>query len=210
MSTTKCYTVHPFILNIVPNPIAFPPNNIEECDDDSDGLLIVDLSQQSQSILNGQDPNQNLISYFITELDALENINQLETDYLASNNDIIYARVDHIETECFDITSFEIEINSLPFASIEDQVLCLNNLPLVVSAETNISGDTYLWSTNETTAAIEITETGTYSVTVTNAFGCSKTSTFNVTESESATIDFIETIDFSDPNNITITVQYFS
>ncbi|MCA0133676.1 T9SS type B sorting domain-containing protein [Winogradskyella alexanderae] len=206
-STTKCYTVHPFTLNIVPNPVAFQPNNIEECDDDNDGLLTVDLNQQTASILNGQNPNEFEVTYFITEVDAIENTNHLEVQYTATNNEIIYARVEHIETRCFAITSFEIIINVLPFASIQDQVLCLNNLPLLVSAETNNPGDTYQWSTNENSSVIEITEIGTYSVTITNTYGCSKTSTFNVTESESAIIEFVETIDFSDPNNITVTIN---
>ncbi|WP_370001290.1 T9SS type B sorting domain-containing protein, partial [Winogradskyella sp.] len=63
------------------------------------------------------------------------------------------------------------------------------------------------WSTNETSPEIEITEVGSYSVMVTNEFGCTSTSTFNVTESESAVIDVVETIDFSDPNNIIVTVN---
>jgi len=54
---------------------------------------------------------------------------------------------------------------------------------------------------------IEIDTVGTYSVTVTSAFGCETTTQFNVTESESAIIEFTETIDFSDPNNVTITIS---
>ena len=54
---------------------------------------------------------------------------------------------------------------------------------------------------------IEISEIGSYSVTVTSEFGCETTSTFTVTESESATIELTETVDFSDPNNITITIS---
>jgi gliding motility-associated-like protein len=206
-STTKCYTVYPITLNVTPNPIAFQSNDIIECDDDTDGLLIVNLASQSNTILNGQDPNLFSVNYFTTESDALENLNSLNTDFIATNGDIIFARVENNSTGCFDITNFQVIINEIPFVYIEDQVLCLNNLPLIVSAETNNPEDTYQWSTNATTADIEITEIGVYSVTVTNSSGCQNTSTFNVTESESARIEFVETIDFSDPNNITITIN---
>lgn len=37
----------------------------------------------------------------------------------------------------------------------------------------SISGLTYLWSTNETTESIDVTEAGVYTVTLTNADGCS-------------------------------------
>jgi len=76
-----------------------------------------------------------------------------------------------------------------------------------VSANTNQLGDTYLWSTNQTSPEIDITTQGTYWVTVTTAFGCQNTQVFNITESEQAHIEVTETIDFSDPNNITITVS---
>jgi PKD repeat protein len=44
----------------------------------------------------------------------------------------------------------------------------------------NVQGLTYLWSTGETTAVITPPRTGTYTVTITNASGCSSVSTFGV------------------------------
>jgi gliding motility-associated-like protein len=199
--------VYPFEIRINPLPIANPPNDIVECDDDFNGLLLVDLLQQDALILNSQNPEAFMVSYYASEEEAIENGNPLNSDYLASNNEVIFARIENSITGCFDITEFSIVINQKPLIAIEDQILCLNDLPLVVSGETNNPNDSYLWSTNETSSSIEITEVGTYSLTVTNAFGCESTSTFTVTESNSATIDVVETIDFSDPNNITVTVS---
>ncbi len=206
-STTNCYAVYPFQLVINPLPIAYQPSNLIACDNDFDGVLSFDLSQQSSAVLNGQNPSEYTVSYYISEINANENTEQLNADYLAYNGEIIFVRIENNLTECYDTTQFSILVNPLPFDSIEDQVICLDNLPLVVSANTNNSADTYLWSTNATSAEIEIFETGTYSVIITNQFGCENTSTFNVTESESAIIDVVETIDFSDPNNITVTVN---
>lgn len=205
-STTNCYVVYPFTLNVNPLPIANQPNDLIACDDNFDGLLEFDLSLQNNTILNGQNSNDFSVSYHNTELNANENVDALNSDYTAFNGEIIFARLENNNTGCYDITQFSVVVNPLPIIDIEDQVICLNNLPLLVSAETNNPSDNYLWSTNATSPEIEIFETGTYSVTITNQFGCENTDTFNVTESESAEIDVVETIDFSDPNNITVTV----
>jgi len=206
-TTTGCYTIYPFELRINPLPIANQPDNIVECDDDFDGQLLVDLSQQDALILLGQNPDEFSVSYFNSETDAIENSNSLANQYLASNNEVIFARVENNTTDCFNITQFSVIINDKPFVDIEDQVLCLNDFPLVVSAETNNSLDSYEWSTNETSPSIEITAIGNYSVTVTNEFGCETISSFTVTESNSAEIDVVETINFADPNNIVVTVS---
>ncbi len=44
-------------------------------------------------------------------------------------------------------------------------------------------------------------------MTITTVYGCVTSKTFSVIESEKATIEFEETVDFSDPNNITITIS---
>ncbi|WP_439151954.1 choice-of-anchor L domain-containing protein [Winogradskyella sp.] len=206
-STTQCYVVYPFVLNVNPLPIANQPADIINCDDDYDGILGVDLNQQDAEILNGQNPDDFTVTYYNSENEAIENTNALESNYFAIDGEIIFVRVENNTTGCFDITQFSIIINDNPYIDIEDQVICLNDTPLIVSAETNNPSDSYLWSTNAITPEIEITSVGTYSVTITNEFGCETTSTFNVTESESADIDVVETIDFSDPNNITVTVS---
>ncbi|WP_299362516.1 T9SS type B sorting domain-containing protein, partial [Winogradskyella sp.] len=206
-STTGCYAVYPFRLQIDPLPIAHQPDDLVACDDDLDGLLELDLSVQDTAVLNGQEPGEHTIGYFSSQDDARENTNALGPDHVAANNETIFVRLENNETGCFDIAQFSVTINPLPVVDIGDQVICLDDLPLTVSAQTGDALDTYLWSTGETAAEIEITETGSYSVTVTSTFGCQATGTFNVAESEAATIDVVETVDFSDPNNITITIS---
>jgi hypothetical protein len=49
----------------------------------------------------------------------------------------------------------------------------------------------YSWSTGETTACIDVTKTGTYSVTVTNASGCSSTCSKDVTVNQLPTASVI-------------------
>ena len=206
-NTTHCFAVYPFQLVIESLPVANQPNDLMACDDNTNGAFLFDLTYQNATILNSQNSSDFSVSYHNTLNNAIESMLPLDTDHIAYNNDIIFVRVEKNSTGCFDITQFSIVVNPLPIIDIEDQVICLNNLPLVVSADTGNTSDTYLWSTGSNLSEIEIFEIGFYSVTITNEFGCESTSTFNVTESESAVIDMVETIDFSDPNNIIVTIN---
>ncbi|WP_417860234.1 choice-of-anchor L domain-containing protein [Winogradskyella sediminis] len=206
-STTHCYIVYPFQLMINPLPVAHQPNDFSVCDDDFDGHVAIDLTQHDTFILEDQSPSEFVVSYYTSEINAIDKTLPLTSDHVAYDNETIFARLEHNTTGCYDITEFSIVIHSLPYIDIEDQVICANDLPLVVSADTNNPSDSYLWSTGSTSSYIEISTIGSYFVTITNEFGCENTSTFSVTESESATIDVVETIDFSDPNNIIITVS---
>ena len=206
-STTHCSMYYEFTLNVNPLPLANQPNNLEACDDDFDGILEFNLLQQNTAILGGQNPNLYTVTYHNTALQANENNSALATDYMAFNNETIYARVENNNTECYNITNFSAIINPLPVTDILDQVICLDNSPLLVSANTNNPTDQYLWSTGETIPEIEITDTGSYWVTITTEFGCETTRTFEVSESEAANIEVTEVVDFSDPNNITVTIS---
>jgi gliding motility-associated-like protein len=207
-STTLCTTISSFNLRVNPNPIAYTPPNLVDCDDDYNFELVFDLSQQTAIILGNQNTSQFTITYYENVNDAISGENKIQNLlYNAYNDQIIYVRNENNVTGCFDTTLFSITINRKPLVDIPDQVVCLNNLPLTVVAGEIVNGDSYLWSTNATTPEIEVTEIGEYSVTVSTILGCQTTTTFNVIESESATIDFTETVDFSDPNNITITVS---
>ena len=206
-STTHCSTYYQFNLKIQPLPIANQASDLIDCDDDFDGILEFDLSQQNASILGGQDPNLFTVTYHNTELKAKENNFALDTNYMAYDGEVIYTRVENNTTGCYSIGQFSIIVNPLPIIDIRDQVICLDSGPLLVSANTNYPTDTYLWSTGETTPEIEITNVGSYWVKVTSEFGCENTRYFGVSESESATIETTEIIDFSDPNNITVTIS---
>lgn len=206
-TSTGCTNIHAFKIQVNDLPIANKPNNLEDCDDDYDAILDFDLSQQTPIILGAQDSNDFSISYH-TALDAAENnTNAISNQYLAIDNETIFARIENNKTGCFNTTSFNIIIHPKPVLDIGDQIICLENSPLLVSANTNFSTDTYLWSTGETTPEIEISEAGAYSVLVTTIHGCQSYEEFNAILSEQATIETTETIDFTDPNNITVTVS---
>ena len=206
-ASTQCPSYYDFNLIVAPLPIANTANDLENCDDDFDGLFVFDLSDQTIDILGSQMGSNYVVSYHETQITANSGQNPLEQAYTATNGQLIYARVLNTTTGCFSTTQFSTIVNPLPIVNITDQVICIDNLPLVVTANTNIPTDRYLWSTGNTTSDIEIIAIGSYSVTVTSSFDCQTTQSFEVIASESATIETAETVDFSDPNNIKITIS---
>ncbi|WP_189359939.1 T9SS type B sorting domain-containing protein [Algibacter mikhailovii] len=203
-----CHYVYPFQLIINPLPIAITPNNMEACDDDYDNSYEFDLTQQNSQIIGNQNANDFEISYFLDENNANGLINKLNDFHTVNTDAQIYARIENKVTGCYSLTNFLVFVRRKPVNNIEDQVICLDNFPLQVNVDTGFPTDTYLWLPGgQTTPEIDITEIGDYNLTVTSAFGCVTSKSFNVIESEQATIEFEETVDFSDPNNITITIS---
>ncbi|OIQ19388.1 T9SS type B sorting domain-containing protein [Lacinutrix sp. MedPE-SW] len=207
-SNNGCYNIMPFTLVVNALPIANSPQDLEACDDDYDSFLFFDLSQQTATILGNQNQNDFTVTYYNTLADANSASNPIQNlNYEAENGEQFFARIENNTTSCYSTTSFLTIVRRKPNVEITNQVICLDNLPLTVTAETFVDTDTYLWSTGETTSIIDIDSIGNYSVTVTTQYGCSTTSNFEVSESEAAIIEFTETIDFGNPNNLTITVS---
>ncbi len=207
-NSSGCYAISSFDLIVHPNPIANTVADLEKCDDDYNFEQYFDLSQQTPIILGTQNPNQFTVSYHEILNDAMDSENKIENlNYNAIDGQEIFIRIENNTTFCYNITSFFTIVNRKPVVDIPQQVICLDNFPLTVIAGEIVDGDSYLWSTNETTSEIDIRVIGDYWVTVTTAYGCETTSTFNVIESEQATIETTETIDFTNPNNITVTIS---
>ncbi len=208
---TGCFISSSFNVIVLPNPIAHTPIDLELCDDDDDEIAEFNLSDNTSIILGNQNPSNFSVNYFETIENAENSENALNDIYWAFNEQIIFARIENNTSGCFSITQFKTIVHPLPILDIPDQLtLCLNDEPIpviYVSANTNNIGDSYLWSTNETTPEIEISTIGDYWVTVTTPYGCETTQEFSVIESEQAVIEMTETIDFSDPNNVTVTVS---
>ena len=204
---TGCLSYYDFRLMVLASPVIHTPPDLEDCDDDFDGRLVFDLSLQTKKILGNQPAAQYSLSYHNSPENADSGKKPLDSLYNAKNKEIIYVRVENTATGCFSTEKFSIQIHPKPIVDIPNQTLCIDNAPLYVNASTNNPTDTYLWSTGATTADIEISAIGFYSVTVTSDLGCETTRDFEVIQSESATIDATETVDFSDPNNITITIR---
>ncbi len=205
---TGCYLTSAFTLRVNPTPAITAITNLEACDDDFDDQLVFDLSAQTSRILGSLPPTNYTVTYHNELNDALNSENALtDLNVLSENNQDYYIRVENNTTSCFTTATFSTIIHRKPEVEITDQIICLDNLPLSVTAETNVATDRYSWSTGATSSTVNIDAVGTYSVTVTSINNCVTTETFTVSESEKATIEFTETVDFADPNTLTVTVS---
>ncbi|AJR04628.1 T9SS type B sorting domain-containing protein [Siansivirga zeaxanthinifaciens] len=206
-----CSQVGSFNLQINQNPVANTPPDLTYCDDNFDGFYEFNLDENKSAILGSQNATNLSVYYYNNDiLNAEEDRNRLPVLHTATNGEIIYARVENTLTGCYDITQFTTYINPLPIVNINDIIpLCLDNLPLLVSADTGNPGDTYLWDTGATTPDVlfDIQDIGMHFVTVTTPNNCSVTKNFSLIESEEATINFTTKVDFADPNSITVDVS---
>lgn len=206
-NTTNCKSIATLTLDVSvtqTNNFIAPP----VCDElgSEDGINTFNLDVFSTEILNGL-PNDLTINYYETYNDALIEINSLPITYTNTTpySQVIYARAEN-NNACYGINEVLLTINPLPELSEDETVFyCLNEFPetveLSASNPTNNSYS-YNWSTNETTATIEINAAGTYTVTASTAEGCEKTKTIIVEASNIATIENIEVIDGNITNNV--------
>ena len=117
-SNSGCYSISEF--NIVVTgavPDAISPEEYILCDPlNINNNQIFDLSSQNEIILEGQNIDNYEITYHLSENDALEGINQLETQYQnITNPQTIYVRVeDNNAYECYSLTSFDLVICLIP------------------------------------------------------------------------------------------------
>lgn len=186
-----------------------PSKNYEEllCDDLNDGTEKIDITTYNSQLITST--TGYTFSYYST-FSAAEN--QLVTSQILdfSNFKIslgenkIYVRINS-NTPCFAISELKLTLLSKPKIAIPDIVpICENN---TITIDAGIDFDTYLWSTGATTSTINVSNTGSYSVTATKIYptiSCSTTKNFEVRKSNIATITSIDTQDWTDNQNAII------
>ncbi|QBZ98742.1 T9SS type B sorting domain-containing protein [Flavobacterium sangjuense] len=117
---THCYSILPIELNADPSPIA--PVNLDPitvCDQDSSpqsASTLVDLTQATAAVLAQQTgaPSDYTVEYYtsqpLAEQGTLPIVN--DTGYDVSDGTTIWVRVEHNTTGCYNVGSFQIEINT--------------------------------------------------------------------------------------------------
>lgn len=184
------------------------------CDDDNeDGMAEFNLSLADSQVLNGLPQNLNL-SYYESIENALIEEEPLQNNYIntLANNQIIYVRAEE-NGNCYSINEVFLVVTELPNTPAEETVYyCLNTFPDTITLSSGITDIAntynYTWSNGETTADIQVNETGTYTVVIENATtGCSKFRTVTVLPSNIATFDAVSIIDIIENNSITILVS---
>ena len=174
-------------------------------EDDTDVTYGFVYSDFDAYVLDDQSPTEFTVSYYEFEDDA-EN----ETDALSNNEPIgtgtYYIRVENDATECYNIGTFDVQVNQNPIVDLEDVYFCEDNPDLSeFDAYTGDDNDTYLWTfgsgrADETTSSITITEDDVdteITLYIENSLtGCSVTDSFAIVSYPSPVISPIVTQNF--------------
>ncbi|WP_196888114.1 T9SS type B sorting domain-containing protein [Aureivirga sp. CE67] len=121
--TTGCYAISTLTLIVEPLPkVEMNPTPLEACDDDTDGVIIVNLKDKEAEILDGQNPAGIVLEYYEDEeLTIL--IDDADLIAYATNSKTIYVKAinDYTEEKCFVTIPLEIIVNPLPeFVELTD------------------------------------------------------------------------------------------
>ena len=133
--TQTCYKTASFSVNVIPMPIANTPIPYGVCDNtsigtDTDGLVSgFDLSTKISEVLGSQLASDYDVKFYYSQADADARNNATEITALIANTispEPIYARIEHNQsTTCYDTTSFNIVVHSLPVvSSVVDLIQC--------------------------------------------------------------------------------------
>ncbi|HET8885315.1 MAG TPA: T9SS type B sorting domain-containing protein [Salinimicrobium sp.] len=211
---TGCFRIAELLLTL--NMTEANDAQLIACDNDTDGFFQFNLNDANEQILLDQ-PADLTIQYFETEENALLEISPLSNNF--SNTvpfeQMIYARVESGDLECFGISEVELIVNTIPnLPEDEELIYCLDQFPntITLSAGINQNSETYSfsWTNGETSAEIEINEPGNYAVTVTNiSSGCENTRNILVVPSNSAVIEdiIIEGIEFNNSVSVLLSSE---
>ncbi|EDP94900.1 T9SS type B sorting domain-containing protein [Kordia algicida OT-1] len=200
-SYVDCFTITQVRLQVNSGTNLGEYDTIEVCELNGTSISVSQIEETLENDFSGA-----TISMYNTRNDALLQENQL-TDFTpinASSNDELYFRVSY-GSNCGFIGSVLITVVGQPEVGDQQAFLCgAEGAAVELAFEESFSS--YLWSTNETTPSIMVTEIGTYTVTVTNSAGCEKEVLYVVSEEPPLEIERIEVNDFQDVNTIKIIV----
>ena len=169
------------------------------CDEDAtqDGITTVTLSDIVPTLFLNLPANYQVSFYDSpTSTTALPNSFLLSTPF----QQIIYAKIDN--SNCYAPIPVTLNINVFINTIVDETTGICSNNPETLNADSGYQS--YLWNTGETSAFIQVSSPGTYSVIIENFNGCTKLKTFTVIGSEIAIINSIIIHDFNENNAVEI------
>lgn len=196
-NTSDCFATTSFFI-LLSNPSHVAESvDLFGCDDDDDGIANFDLESHNTDILNGQDETEFLVSYYMSEEDAIVATGALP-DLYDSSGETLYVRVESVDfADCFVTNSFNLIIGVEPITSFSSDVeyeICPNtSSPFIIDAISenySLSEVSVYWYRDggiildENTLSLPVLEEGLYEVEVVfNDTGCFSFSEVEVTVS---------------------------
>lgn len=123
-----CFTVKSFQLQITSGVTANRPSDMSKCARSATLLNnFFNFNTQIPQILNGQPAASHLVTFYLTEPNAIAGTNAIPNpQHFLSAGQTIYARLQNAtDTSCFDVTSFNTIINPRPqVENLNDVIVC--------------------------------------------------------------------------------------
>ncbi|MGY8909134.1 MAG: T9SS type B sorting domain-containing protein, partial [Flavobacteriales bacterium] len=136
-NATGCFTDHTsFNVVVNPIPIANFVDDLEICDENSDGSArngfsqSIDLNSQTAGILGTQDPNTHTVTYHRSLAEARNGDNPLSSPYSNStpNRETIFVRIFNDDTQCANgISNFDVIVNLEPVFEVPTNLAYCDN-----------------------------------------------------------------------------------
>ncbi len=187
--SSGCVVDDDILVEFAPIPVAGNPSDYVQCEiGEADGRMIFDLQNPDviEDILQGQDPSIFTVTFYETLLDAQEGINPLPDMYEnISNPQQIFVRIAAGNTNCFDITTLNLIVRSIPVIALDELYrICVDEngdviteeegepSPVLIQTGLPSGSFQFQWFLNgqelegETNPGISPTQEGTYSVNI--------------------------------------------
>ena len=174
--------------------------------------MAFNLNDKNSEALNGTDPDDFVVSYHSSQADADAGNHPLEKQYIPTGGlETIFVRTTSLSNpECYDASqSFTLNAIETPILSFSDQAVICESVGSLEIGETNSNPNyTYQWSTGEQTPSISVSESGQYTLTVTNQSNGTLCETSRTVFVEVSTMPQISSVDIEDLSvNNTVTIN---
>ncbi len=195
----SCFDETVLNFNVDAAAVAYPVNDIVNCDDNDDLMFPFDTSTIESTLLNGQ---QNMIVTYKDENG--DNLPSPLPNPFLSPTISITARVENtLSNICYDEITFNLIVVEQPVLYMDDTwLICEGDSVNIISDE---GYDAYEWSTGEIGNTITVFNPGNYTIKAINIYenvSCETTKQLTVLSSNIATITNIEIEDWTQNNNV--------
>lgn len=191
------------------SPVSNAIGDVVYCFDETNTTY--ELGVLDSMILGGQNPEKYMVSYHSSLADASDGLNALSKAYEKQmGSEELFVRVTSVDNpDCYDVSqSFQLNALEVPQVTFEEQVaICPENPQVVIGVLYPNPNFNYTWDTGETSPNLTVSQSGSYTLTISNSSGtesCSLTSTIEVSNSITPIINSIDIQDFQISNVVTV------
>jgi len=113
-----CPSITTFMLQVNPFPIIdSTPDAYPLCDDNTDGLVVFDLTTRITDILEGLNPSLHTVTFYTSQANAIAATSPITTAYNSATA-TLWVRVYVNATGCFSVVALNVVVNPLPTATL--------------------------------------------------------------------------------------------